>query len=91
MTTLRDMNLSKLIAQDVPLFLSLLGDLFPSVVAGGSGDAHAEVDISTDDLLRCHRCCRSSPQPNVWLLPSHSSSRNTFYDSTATVSFDSCS
>jgi len=43
--TVRDMNLSKLVAQDVPLFLSLLADLFPGMAPPSKGEYPEEEAI----------------------------------------------
>jgi dynein heavy chain len=43
--TLRDMNLSKLVAQDVPLFLSVLTDLFPGIPPPPKGE-YPEVEAA---------------------------------------------
>ncbi len=52
MRTLRDMNMSKFVAEDVPLFLSLIEDLFPGLKA----DRAQFPDISSA-LEKVGHCC----------------------------------
>jgi dynein heavy chain len=51
--TLRDMNLSKMVSQDVPLFLSLLKDLFPKLTAPPVAEYKAVEDAVKESVEEC--------------------------------------
>ncbi|OEH76364.1 dynein gamma flagellar outer [Cyclospora cayetanensis] len=58
MRTLRDMNLSKLVADDVPLFLSLLNDIFPRQ-ASPPKKAYQEVESAVMQELQMRMLVRT--------------------------------
>ena len=57
MRTLRDMNMSKFVAEDVPLFKSLIGDIFPGMDADKAVFPEVEAamrDVATRKGLQLH-------------------------------------
>ena len=60
--TLRDMNLSKLVAQDVPLFLSMLQDVFPGVTPSEA----AYHEVLTDAIEKVAASLKLVATP-VWM------------------------
>ena len=52
--TLREMNLSKMVAQDVPLFLSLLADLFPNLAPPAKAD-YPDLEAALKDSVSANK------------------------------------
>ena len=62
MRTVRDMNLSKFVAEDVPLFLSLIGDTFPGLKAESA--RYLDVEGAIDVMIQSQGL---QPHPD-WVL-----------------------
>ncbi len=65
--TLRDMNLSKLVAQDVPLFLSMLQDVFANVAAP-KANSHPALSAAIQHSIRAVRTCATRGEA-MWVVP----------------------
>jgi dynein heavy chain len=63
MRTLRDMNLSKLVSEDIPLFLDLLKDIFPRITNPGQ-KTHEKVEKRIKEVIK--RRCLVEHKP--WIL-----------------------
>lgn len=59
MRTLRDMNMSKFVAEDVPLFMSLIKDLFPGLEADRASFPDVEKALHEQILERGLQVCLS--------------------------------
>jgi dynein heavy chain len=68
-TTLRDMNLAKFIAQDVPLFLSLIDDIFPKVSRALEAADWRELEVEIVKYLKDMNLAGKEVEPgkaNPW-------------------------
>ena len=80
MRALRDMNLPKFVFEDVPLFLGLIGDLFPGldcprVRYPKFNDAVEAALVENKYILLPHQVCRDTsliPRPPLYLVARHS-------------------
>jgi dynein heavy chain, axonemal len=80
MRTLRDMNMSKFVAEDVPLFLSLIADIFPGIKADKAvfPDVEAAMaKVATEKGLQLHPSWLAKPSSRRSRAPSPSSAPST--------------
>ena len=65
MRTLRDMNMSKFVAEDVPLFISLIDDLFPAQKAERTHFPEISAALDKARALCSCSCCLARLCPSL--------------------------